>query len=89
MESIVTQDEYGNIEYVNEKGVYHREDGPALEYSDGYKAWYINGKRHREDGPAIIFSNGETSYYLNNNYYTKEDWEAEVAKLKLERIKNL
>ena len=22
----------------------HREDGPAIEYVDGYKAWCINGK---------------------------------------------
>ena len=22
----------------------HREDGPAIEFADGYKAWYLNGK---------------------------------------------
>jgi hypothetical protein len=35
-------------------GKYHRENGPAVEFSDGYKEWIINGKRHREDGPAVI-----------------------------------
>ena len=25
----------------------HREDGPAVEYADGDKAWYKNGKLHR------------------------------------------
>ena len=32
--------------YLN--GKLHREDGPAIEYSDGYKAWYIDGKRLTE-----------------------------------------
>lgn len=26
----------------------HREDGPAIEYPDGCKEWFINGKRHRK-----------------------------------------
>ena len=33
-------------------GKRHREDGPAIEYSDGSSVWCLNGKRHREDGPA-------------------------------------
>jgi hypothetical protein len=24
-------------------GKLHREDGPAIEYSNGFKVWYING----------------------------------------------
>ena len=34
-------------------GKLHREDGPAIEYSDGTRAWWSNGLRHRDDGPAI------------------------------------
>ncbi len=33
--------------YYNEKGKYHREDGPAIEYGSGYgghKIWYLDGK---------------------------------------------
>ena len=26
-------------------GVLHREDGPAVEYADGSKGWYLNGKQ--------------------------------------------
>jgi hypothetical protein len=33
---------YG-IEYRNKQGDLHREDGPAIEYNDGTKAWFING----------------------------------------------
>jgi hypothetical protein len=27
----------------------HREDGPAVEDANGYKAWYLNGKRVTEE----------------------------------------
>lgn len=43
--------------YVNSIGLLHREDGPAIEYNNGDKSYYINGKLHREDGPAIIRDN--------------------------------
>ena len=79
----------GTIEYINENGEWHREDGPAIIRTNGYEAWYINGKSHREDGPARIWSDGDGWYFLNGIEYTKEDWELEVAKLKLERIKDL
>lgn len=41
--------------YDEEKRILHREDGPAIEYHNGDKIWYLNGVRHREDGPAIEF----------------------------------
>jgi hypothetical protein len=78
------------IEYKNEQGQLHREDGPACEYNNGSKSWYINGKCHREDGPAIDFYNGPKIWYLNGIYYSSsEEWEQEVAKIKLERILTL
>ena len=81
--------EWGCIYFKNEKGDYHKEDGPAVEYPNGYKAWFINGERHREDGPARITSEGILQYWLNDRMFIKEDWEVEVAKLKLKRIKEL
>ena len=26
----------------------HREDGPAVEWADGYKSWYLNGTSYTE-----------------------------------------
>jgi len=49
----------------------HRIDGPAIEWADGYKAWYLNGEFHRIDGPAIEHSNGDKSWYLNGEHITK------------------
>ena len=46
--------------------IFHRIDGPAIELSDGYKAWYVNGKRHRLDGPAIEYANGTKAWYVND-----------------------
>ena len=30
-------------------GKLHREDGPAVEWADGYKSWYLNDKRVTEE----------------------------------------
>jgi len=39
-----TEDNDGNTIY-SKFGLLHRIDGPAIEYCDGYKSWYLNGKR--------------------------------------------
>jgi hypothetical protein len=49
-------------------GLFHREDGPAIEGVDGYKAWIRNGKYHREDGPAIEWADGVLEWYLDGKY---------------------
>jgi hypothetical protein len=51
--------------YYDENGYLHREDGPAVIFSDGEQAWFYHGKRHREDGPAIEFPNGIKFWYYN------------------------
>jgi hypothetical protein len=33
--------------YLN--GKLHREDGPAIEYANGYKSWWLNDKRLTEE----------------------------------------
>ena len=43
----------------------HREDGPAVEFSDGSKHWYQNDNFHREDGPAAEYGPGNKSWYIN------------------------
>lgn len=47
--------------WYNSKDQLHREDGPAVEYTNDDKAWYINGQRHREDGPAMKATYGEVN----------------------------
>ena len=73
-------------------GKYHREDGPACEYTSGSKEWYKNGNYHREDGPALEYSNGTKYWYKNGlrhrldgpacEYFNgSKDWYLEGVKL--------
>ena len=41
-------------------------------YSDGYKAWYLNGELHREDGPAVEGSDGYKAWYLNGKRHRED-----------------
>ena len=63
----VTVDEYKTIRWYNDKHELHRLDGPAVEYADGYKAWYVEGKLHRLDGPAVEWANGRKEWWFNGN----------------------
>jgi len=47
--------------YLNNQ--YHREDGPAVEYSDGSTLWYHYGQLHRLDGPAEDYANGNKYWW--------------------------
>jgi hypothetical protein len=57
----------GNKFYYKDKKktIHHRVDGPAIEYVDGYKLWYVDGKRHRLDGPAAKYVDGYKLWYIN------------------------
>ena len=48
---------------------YHRADGPAVELSDGYRAWWVNGELHRTDGPAVEYADGSREWWLNDNLH--------------------
>ena len=53
----------------------HRLDGPAKEWKDGTKEWWVDGKRHRVDGPAIEYENGENEWWYDGKHYqSEEDW---------------
>ena len=74
-------DSYGNTYYYNDLNQYHREDGPAIEETNGNKCWYRNGQYHREDGPAVEFADGRKEYWiLGIQYKTNKDY---LQRLKL------
>jgi hypothetical protein len=54
--------------------ILHREDGPAIYYTDGHKSWHLNGKIHREDGPAIEWNDGSKCWYLNGEKLTEQEF---------------
>ena len=51
--------------------MFHREDGPAIEYPNGEKIWWNNGKLHRIDGPAID-DNGYKEWWINGKHLSPE-----------------
>lgn len=71
-QSIRTVDNGGTIWWKLPDGTLHRDDGPAIERLDGYRAWYLNGLIHREDGPAIEYSDGAKEWYLNGDSHRED-----------------
>jgi len=57
------------LDFYDNSKMLHRVDGPAIEYADGRKDWFIDGKRHREDGPACEWVNGDTSWYFDGKLH--------------------
>lgn len=56
-------DKNGAICFYNERGLLHREDGPAEESPNGTKIWRQNGLIHRKNGPAIEWANGISEWW--------------------------
>jgi hypothetical protein len=62
-----------------DRTIRHRIDGPAFEYADGFKAWYVNGKRHRLDGPAIEYTGGDKAWYVDGVFIIKIDKDGKIV----------
>jgi len=62
--------------------IFHRENGPAIENTDGYEAYYQNNKWHRIDGPARIWRDGGEEYWIEGVHYSKEEFLAKTQPVK-------
>ncbi len=58
-----------DIEYMDEDGHYHRDDGPAWIRADGAQIWYQHGERHRDDGPAFIWADGTQEWWQHGEVH--------------------
>ena len=67
-------------------GFKHRDDGPAVIYDTGSKAYYYYNKLHREDGPAIIYFDGEERWYINNIRLSEEEFNQYLLQKNLSKI---
>jgi len=73
IENDVHVDYLGGFYWISpETKTLHRMVGPAVEFADGTKHWYINGKRHRDDGPAIEWNDGGKEWYLNEDLHRED-----------------
>jgi len=50
------------------KTIRHRQDGPAVEGADGYKAWWVDNQLHRLDGPAVEAANGRKEWWIDGKF---------------------
>jgi hypothetical protein len=60
-------DEY--TEWRNEKGLLHREDGPARVYKNGGEEWWVGGKLHRINGPAATWAKLGRTWYITGKLH--------------------
>jgi len=84
-EQYIHINKYGNKYYYKDKAMnmHHRHDGPACEYADGGKAWWVDGKYHRIDGPAFEYANGDKEWYVDGKCLTEKEFDALSAPLEL------
>lgn len=65
------------------EGKKHRVGAPASLWNNGNIEWFYEGLRHCETGPALIYPGRKEEYYLMGVQYSKEDFEHNVMKWKL------
>lgn len=69
----IKTNQYGKFYFSNEEmTILHREDGPAADFFDGSKEYWLNGERHRKDGPAGEYSNGIRTWYKNGKRHRED-----------------
>jgi hypothetical protein len=49
--------------------ILHRLDGPAVEYADGTRQWWVDGKLHRLDGPAVEYADGSREWWVDDKLH--------------------
>jgi len=86
MKSKLTINKFGDKEWVLPNSSLHREDGPAVEFSNGSKQWWINGYLHKEDGPAVEHTDGYKGWYLNGTKYTEKEYKYKTRSRKLTKL---
>lgn len=72
--------DHGETAWLTEDGKFHRIGGPADEFDNGDKVFYVNNKRHNEEGAAIQLADGRNFYYLEGVEMTQKQWAKEVKK---------
>lgn len=58
--------------------IYHRQDGPAIEYVSGRKRWFLNGKPHRIGGPCDYIPGLPSFYAIEGIFYDEEEYWSKV-----------
>ena len=77
--------------WFNEKGQYHKDNGPAIILNSGTIIYAQNGLRHNSNGPAVEWKTGEKQWFYNGKEFEFKNWleetnisDEEKLKLKLQ-----
>ena len=62
-----------DIFWYDDENRLHRQDGPAIEYADGGRAWLKHGLMHRLAGPAVVYAGGHTEWWIDNRRYDQAE----------------
>lgn len=65
---------HGNKTWLDGDDLFHRTNGPACEYTDGTREWWIHGRLHRTDGPARECGSGEKQWFLDGRELTEKEF---------------
>ena len=83
-------DDKNGDKYTFKDNEYHSYNGkPAIEYCDGTKVWYRNGKGHRLYGPAVERCEGLKTWWLFDNEYYESDYNEIMKNVPLFYWKNM
>jgi len=82
-ELYVDIDRDGNKFYYKDRKMtmLHRTDGPAIEWADGDKSWWVDGKRHRIDGPAIEYASGAKEWFVDGVFIMTLDKDGKIKEI--------
>jgi hypothetical protein len=75
----ITEGRTDEIIYKFKNGKFHCENGPAVEWIDGSKEWWINDKLHRVDGPAVERADGSKYWWINDELHREDGPAIEYA----------
>ena len=84
-EQFIHINEFGTKRHYTDRKmkILDREGGPAVEFTNGYKAWFINHELHREDGPAVEYADGSKEWYINDKRFTEEEFNSRMNPVEL------
>lgn len=78
----------GYIEYTKDEIIERDDDLPAVEYEDGTKIWFKNGKRHRNNDKPALISLNKYEWWKDGKLHRDNDLPAVISPDQLIWYKN-
>ena len=63
----------GTVRWLDDKGHFHRVDGPAAVWANGMQWWARHGRSHFAHGPADLYDGGTLRWYEAGELLRRRD----------------